>query len=157
MLNSNISSTCRHNIVNFSPLTAEIGSLVWGTPANFNRFCVFASLLHRRRSMEVNQILHDVWPSPGMVHCIYIFGGCCPLTEFCQVQNSICRDSFVNQARTPRYNENLQSRPLWAPKFPERKFADIFAQRHFNPSSRSAAIHPATNQRTTQVGHNNHQ
>ena len=24
-------------MVNFSPLTAEIGSLVWGTPANFNR------------------------------------------------------------------------------------------------------------------------
>jgi len=25
---------------------AEIGSLVWGTPANFNRFRVLASLLH---------------------------------------------------------------------------------------------------------------
>jgi len=144
-------------MANFVSLAAEIVSLVWGAPANFNGFRVLAALLQRRRSTEANRTLHDVWPSPARLQYIYIFGGCCPVTEFCQVQNSICRDSFVNQARTPRYNENLQSRPLWAPKFPERKFADIFAQRHFNPSSRSAAIHPATNQRTTQVGHNNHQ
>jgi len=25
-------------MVNFSPLTAEIGSTIWGTPANFNWF-----------------------------------------------------------------------------------------------------------------------
>jgi len=36
LLSSNISSTCPHNMVNFGPLAAEIGSLVWGTPANFN-------------------------------------------------------------------------------------------------------------------------
>ena len=29
LLNSNISPTCPHNIVNFGPLAAEIGSLVW--------------------------------------------------------------------------------------------------------------------------------
>jgi len=29
-----------------SPRVAEIGSLVWGTPANFNGFCVLAALLH---------------------------------------------------------------------------------------------------------------
>jgi len=28
------------------PLAAEIGSLVWGTPANFNGFRVLAALLH---------------------------------------------------------------------------------------------------------------
>jgi len=50
------------------PLTAEMGSLVWGTPANFNGFRVLASLLHWRRSIEVNETLHDVWPSPGLVH-----------------------------------------------------------------------------------------
>jgi len=38
LLNSNISSTCRHNMVNFGPLTAEIGWRVSGTPANFNGF-----------------------------------------------------------------------------------------------------------------------
>jgi len=27
-----------HNMVNFDPLAAEIGSVVWGTPANFNWF-----------------------------------------------------------------------------------------------------------------------
>jgi len=34
------------NTVNFGPLTAEIGSGVWGTPANFNGFRVLAALLH---------------------------------------------------------------------------------------------------------------
>jgi len=34
--------------------------------------------------------LHDVWSSPGLVHYIYIFEGSCRLTEFCQVQNSLC-------------------------------------------------------------------
>jgi len=43
---SNISSTCPDNMVNFGPLPAEIGSGVWGTPTNFNRFCVLAALLH---------------------------------------------------------------------------------------------------------------
>jgi len=33
-------------MVNFGPLVAEIGSGVWGTPANFNGFCVLAALLH---------------------------------------------------------------------------------------------------------------
>jgi len=36
LLNINISSIRPHNMVNFGPLTAEIGSTVWGTPANFN-------------------------------------------------------------------------------------------------------------------------
>jgi len=33
-------------MVNFRPLVAEILSLVWGTPANFNGFRVLAALLH---------------------------------------------------------------------------------------------------------------
>jgi len=33
-------------MVNFGPLAAEIVSLVWGTPANFNGFGVLAALLH---------------------------------------------------------------------------------------------------------------
>jgi len=33
-------------MVNFGPLTAEIRSEVWGTPANFNFFRVLAALLH---------------------------------------------------------------------------------------------------------------
>jgi len=86
LLNSNNSSTCRHNMVNFGPLAAEIGWRVWGTPANFNGFRVLASLLHRRRSPKVNQTLHEVWPSPGLVYIIiWVFGSSCPLTEFCHV------------------------------------------------------------------------
>jgi len=68
LLNSSISSTCPHNIVNSGPLTAEIGWRAWGTPANFNGFRVLASLLHRRRSTEINHTLHDVWPSLGLAH-----------------------------------------------------------------------------------------
>ena len=67
-------------------IAAEIVSLVWGTPANFNGFRVLASLLQRRRSTEANQTLHSVWPLPGLVH----FRRCCSVTEFCQVQNSLC-------------------------------------------------------------------
>ena len=49
LLSSNISSTCPHNMANVGPLMAEIDSVVWGTPANFNGFCVcciLTSLLH---------------------------------------------------------------------------------------------------------------
>jgi len=74
LLNSNVSAACHHNMANFGPLSAVIGSGLWGTQANFNGFRVLASLLQRRRSTEANQILHDVWPSPGLVHCIYILG-----------------------------------------------------------------------------------
>jgi len=89
-LNSNIFSTCPHNIVNFGLLVAEMGLPVWGTPTNFSGFCVLASLLQRRRLTEANQTLHDVWRFPRLVHYIYIFGGSCPVTEFCKVQNSLC-------------------------------------------------------------------
>jgi len=87
---------CPHNIwcnmMNFNPLTAKICWRVWGTPANFNGYLVLASLLHRRRSTEVNQTLHVVWPSCGLLHCIYIYTlwGLLSLTEFCQVQHSHC-------------------------------------------------------------------
>jgi len=33
-------------MVNFGPLAAEIGSLVWGTSTNLHRFHVLAALLH---------------------------------------------------------------------------------------------------------------
>jgi len=33
-------------MANFGSLTAEVGSGVWGTPANFNGFRVLAALLH---------------------------------------------------------------------------------------------------------------
>ena len=42
-------------MVNFSPLTAEIVSLVWGTPGNFNGFRVLVALLHGTLVVGVNQ------------------------------------------------------------------------------------------------------
>jgi len=57
LLNSNTSSTCPDNMVNFSPLAAEIGSGVWGTPANFNGFCILAALLHGTLVVDVSQTL----------------------------------------------------------------------------------------------------
>ena len=55
LLNTNTSSTCPHNTVNFGPLTAEICWRVWGTPANFNGFRVMAALLHGSQVVSVSQ------------------------------------------------------------------------------------------------------
>jgi len=46
IVKSNTSPMCSHNMVNFGPVAAEIISLVWGTPTNFNGFRVLAALLH---------------------------------------------------------------------------------------------------------------
>ena len=55
LLNSNTSPTCPYNMVNFGPLAAEIVSLVWGTPDNFNGFRVLAVLLHGTLVVGVSQ------------------------------------------------------------------------------------------------------
>jgi len=55
LLSSNISSTCPYNMANFGPLAAEILSLVWGTPGNFNGFRVLAALLHGNPVVGVSQ------------------------------------------------------------------------------------------------------
>ena len=70
LLSSNIPSTCSYNMANFGPQMAETGSGVWGTPANLRLGFVTAAT----SSPEANQTLHDVWPSPGLVYCIFIFG-----------------------------------------------------------------------------------
>jgi len=57
LLDSNIFRTYPHNMVSFGPLAAEIGSVVWGTQANFNGFCVLASLLHGIGAVGVSQTL----------------------------------------------------------------------------------------------------
>jgi len=57
MLNSNVSPAWSGNIANFGSLAAEIGSLVWGTPANFNSFRVLATLLHGTPVVDVSQTL----------------------------------------------------------------------------------------------------
>jgi len=55
----------QHYLVQMSPqygelrglLAAEIGAVVWGTPANFNGFRVLAALLHGSQVVSVTQIL----------------------------------------------------------------------------------------------------
>ena len=47
-------------MVNFGLLAAEIVSLVWGTPANFNGFHNLAALLHGTLVLGVSQTLLHV-------------------------------------------------------------------------------------------------
>jgi len=53
--NSNTSSTCFDNMVNFGLLTVDICWRVWGTSANFNGFRVLAALLHGTLVVGVSQ------------------------------------------------------------------------------------------------------
>jgi len=57
LLRSDMFSRCSHNMVNFGPLAAEIGPVVWGTRANFNGFRVLAALLHGTPVVGVSQTL----------------------------------------------------------------------------------------------------
>jgi len=56
LLNSIVSSTCPHNMVN-GPLAAVIRWRVWGTPANFNGFRVLAALLHGTLVVGISETL----------------------------------------------------------------------------------------------------
>jgi len=55
LLNSNVSLTCPHNMVNFGQLAAEIRWRVWDTPAYFNGLRVLAALLHGTLVVSVSQ------------------------------------------------------------------------------------------------------
>jgi len=44
-------------MVNFGPLAAEIGWVVWGSSANFIGFRVLAALLHGTSAVGVSQTL----------------------------------------------------------------------------------------------------
>jgi len=85
----------------------QFGSL--GTWANFNGFCILASLQRRCRSPEANQTLYDLWPSPGRLHYIYIFGGFVPWRNF-----ATCKIHFASKScilvYCQRYCTALQQR-----------------------------------------------
>jgi len=95
LLNSKTSSTCSYKMANFGPLTAEIVSLVWGTPANFDGFRVIG-FVTAATSLTGGQPYFARCLAVSRAATLYIhfwgqgFGGSCPLTEFCQVQNSLC-------------------------------------------------------------------
>jgi len=57
--------TSPYNMVNFGPLAAEIVSLVWGTPTNFNGFRFLAALLHSQTAvLNRGRYLYSAgWPS----------------------------------------------------------------------------------------------
>jgi len=67
LLNSNISSTCPHNMVNFGPLTAEIGYWRFGAPQQTSTG--FVSWLRYFRDL-INSIHHHVGIGP---HSTYLF------------------------------------------------------------------------------------
>jgi len=94
--------------VNFGPLTAEIGSGVWGTPANFKGFRVFAALLHGTLVVGVSQTLRR-WTESAT----YIRQG-----PSRWVLAHVHSDYFiiVNEIKQKciKINPNIFSRPLWS-------------------------------------------
>jgi len=82
-------------MANFGRLTAEIGSGVWGTPANFNWFRVLPSLLQRRRSPEASgQSNFARCLAMSCAGTLYIhFRGSCPWWNFPQ-----CKIHFTSKS-----------------------------------------------------------
>jgi len=86
LFNNNTFSTRPNNMVNFGRLMAEIGYRVWGTSANCIGFRVLASILHRRRSTEVNQTLQEFAVSWAGTLCMGLhFRGLLSPNGICQV------------------------------------------------------------------------
>jgi len=56
-------------------------------------FAFLASLLQRRCSLEVNQTLHDVWPSPVLVHKYTFSGAVAPWRNFAR-----CKIHFASKS-----------------------------------------------------------
>ena len=87
----------------------RFGSL--GHPSKFQRVSHLAFVTAAMSLTDGGQqTLHDVWPSAGLVYHIYIYGGSCFLTEFCQVQNSFC----VQVLRSPVLAGLLHGPEQWA-------------------------------------------
>jgi len=92
-------------MANFGPLTAEIGSVVWGTPANFNGFrdaCVTAATSLTGGQPNFTQCLAVSWAGT-----LYTFLGLLPLIEFCPVQYSL----YIQLWRSPRLAALLHGTP----------------------------------------------
>jgi len=85
LLSSNISSTCPYNMVNFGPLAAEMVSLVWGTPGNFNGFrvlllVVVVVMYHMWSVYRISYLTGNVVSLPGHLNCMFS-GSCCWFTS----------------------------------------------------------------------------
>jgi len=88
-------------MVNFGPLTAEIGSGVWGTPATFNAtfngFRVLAALLHGSQVVSVTQTCGVEQRAPPMLGRTTITLGIGPhfLVHNISAECKICKDVKV--------------------------------------------------------------
>jgi len=88
LLNSNISSTCLHNMANFGPLTAEIGSRLWAPHQISTGFASwlrhYSDVAHRRPTKLCTMFGRLLgW------YIIYTFSGALALTEFCPLRSSL--------------------------------------------------------------------
>jgi len=84
-----------------------------GIPANFNGFRVTAATSLTGGQPNFARCL--AVPSPVLVHYIYVFGGCCPLTEFCPVQSSLY-DFKSQMTRLHQIQNSLTRAVITAPK-----------------------------------------
>jgi len=125
LLNSNTSSTCPVNMLNFRLLTAEICLRVWGTPANFNGFRVLASLLHSTLVVGVSQSLrhwtdgatyirqggHHVghWPTFLVFFLLFHYCTVCCATSYGEIRFSKVFSSIL--CTTP---QNLADARCWS-------------------------------------------
>ena len=97
--------------VELQPVTAEIGSGVWGTPCKFQQVSrlgfVTAATSLTGGQPKFGRCLAVSWAATLCIH----FRGLLPLTEFCPVQNSLYVE--VLSCRTwQRYCTTLQRRAL---------------------------------------------
>ena len=68
------------------PLAAEIVSLVWSTPANFNGLFRYCNDVAQRKPTKLCTMFAVSWAGTLYIH----FRGLLPLREFGQVHNSLC-------------------------------------------------------------------
>jgi len=91
-------------LLNVSPQYSDLRPVNgWDRLASLEHSSKFKRVSRRCRSTEVNQTSHNVWPSPVLVHYIYTFADSCFLTEFCQVQNSLCVQVLHSPLLAARY------------------------------------------------------
>ena len=106
LLSNNISSTRPHNMVNLCPPTAEIGSVIWGTPALLHGTLVVGVSQTLRRWTEgatyIRQGGHHVGHWPTFLVYLFIY-----VTYYCDVCFTIlCRRQ--NTASTRRFIKTVQ-------------------------------------------------
>jgi len=88
LLNSTI-STCPDNMVNFDPLVAEIDWRIWAPQQISKHFASWLRYCSDVTQQKPTKLCRMFGRLLGW-YTVYIFGGSCPVMEFCQVKNSLC-------------------------------------------------------------------